>query len=81
MPPITDIYGNILKAGILVAFNYSGEVRLGKLLSIKTATKYGKTHDYSGEPYIKLEVQHQGSANTSTITRRQNLVVLPAPTT
>jgi hypothetical protein len=77
MNPIQDSYGQILKPGARVAFNYSGNVRLGKLLTVKPVKHYGKAHNYTGEPFLKFEVEHQGTNMTSTITSRHNLVVIP----
>lgn len=77
MKKITDYYGTELVPGVAVAFNFAGEVRLGKLLSVTPVKRYGKTHNFGGELFLKLEVLHQDKSGTSTVTNRRNLVVLP----
>lgn len=76
MATVVDTYNNELKPGVRVAFNYSGTVRIGTLIRVTPAKRYGKACDYSGEPYYNFEVLHDRLTTTSKITKRENLVVI-----
>lgn len=64
-----DYYGNEIQVGKQVAFNLSGEVRLGVVTGFKPSRVY-----YMKTPYII--VQELGTKKDSKITRPTNLVVL-----
>jgi len=80
---ITDPYGVSIFVGSKVAFNYSGEVRIGTVVDIKSVTHT----DYLGvkrtcnpwgdnEPYVSISVREEKSGRISKVGKRKNLVVL-----
>lgn len=72
---ITDHYGVEIMPGSKVAFNYSGEVRLGEVVSVGPPV--------AKNPYWTrdaIRIRHQGDRKTiSVIASRRNLVVLEQP--
>jgi len=74
---IRDVYEKELKVGTGVAFNFSGELRLGSIVEIKPTKRYGKTvNEYTKEPYVTIHIQHCDSRMVSKITSRKNVVVI-----
>ena len=61
---VKDVYGNPLRKGTKVAFNYSGVVAIGHIEEIKTTKRYGETKDYAGDPYFNFHIRHQNGAAT-----------------
>lgn len=82
MKDVLDFYGKPIVNGSEVAFNYSGEVRMGHVFSVELVKRYGETHNkWTKEPYVKITIIPLGSKNwaatkPSVITNRHNLVVL-----
>ena len=74
---INDVYEKKLAVGVTVAFNYSGELRIGNIVEIKPAKRYGKTvNDWTREAYVTIHIQHCDSRMVSKITNRKNVVVI-----
>ena len=73
---LRDVYEKELKVGVNVAFNYSGELRIGKIVEIKSVTRNGKTESWNHEPFFNIGVQHCDTNQVSKITNRKNLVVI-----
>jgi hypothetical protein len=72
----TDYYGNVIKEGTKVAFNYSGEVRIGTVISIKNVTRKGSKIDrYTGEHHICVKVEHSDNGAVSKVGKK-NLVAI-----
>jgi hypothetical protein len=64
---MTDYYGNSLKVGTVVAFNYQGQVRRGTIVTVYSVTRYGK-------PTTIFEVRHWLDSQVSKITNKNNLM-------
>jgi len=56
---VKDIYGNPLRKGIRVAFNFSGAVAIGYIEEIKPAKRYGREKGFNNEPYYNFHIRHQ----------------------
>ena len=72
-----DYYGKPVQPGVRVAYNYSGEVRLGSVINVQFCTRYGKTHRFNKLPYLKIKIIPDGQTFESTVTNPNNLVVIP----
>lgn len=68
---VKDIYGSPLEVGTKVAFNYSGEVRLGTITNISFYTPYGTRH-------IQVMIQHQDAVHHSVIRNILGVAAIPA---
>lgn len=64
-----DFYSNEIAPGARVAFNLSGEVRIGFIDEVKTQMRYGRLSDL-------IIVNEVGTNKKSKVTSRRNLVVL-----
>lgn len=64
-----DPYNVLIEVGSLVAYNYSGEVRIGKVLSFKPATLYRN-------PITYILIQEQATGFVSQVSSSRNLVVI-----
>ena len=74
---LKDHYGTPIIAGANVAFNYQGQVRKGKVLEVKNATKYGRTHNYNNEQYHSIKISHADNPTLiSKVTSRFNVSVI-----
>lgn len=71
-----DYYGKELKTDTKVAFNYSGELRMGTITEIKSVTRHGRTESWGHEPLIEIRVKHCDGNQISKITNRKNVVVI-----
>ena len=73
-----DYKGHALKAGTLVAFNYSGEVRIGEILEVKERAYPKRYPEYlKHEPLFTFIVEHAYTDNLrSKITSVRNLCSL-----
>lgn len=65
-----DPYGKQIKKGDRVAFNYSGEVRLGTIIEVREVNHYGKVRPLFVVSHLDIP-----SIN-SKITNSRNMVVL-----
>lgn len=75
-PAIYDRYGQLLAINARVAFNCSGEVRLGYIKLVKGLRKGGRTARPNGDPYVEIHVVQDDGAKLSKVTNRANLVVV-----
>lgn len=64
-----DYYNNRIYFGSTVAFNYSGEVRIGTVVDVVPYRKYGQIR-------FKIVVRHHQSNTESNVSNTRNLVVL-----
>jgi len=72
-----DHYGNLLMPGTQVAFNFQGQLRKGTIVDIRARQQYGRAKDYSGEPYLTIEVVHcDNNRQKSKVTNRKNVVAI-----
>ena len=77
MITIGDYYGNTLKPGIKVAFNYQGQVRKGTVVSVKERTQNGHSKDpYTGRRYVTIEVRHYLENTVSKVSDNRNVTVI-----
>ncbi len=68
-----DYYGRLIRPGVTVAFNYSGQVRIGVIKTISTRT----VKRWSGDA-ISYTITVQHDTQESKVKGIRNLVVLPA---
>lgn len=70
---ITDVYGAKFHTGCKVAFNYSGEIRLGTLVDIK---KTNKLH-WDNTFIHRFTISHKDHSHSMTkTTNKRSLVVI-----
>ena len=72
-----DYYGMVIVPGVRVAYNYMGEVRIGRVESVKNVARNGRLNRTWSpfEPYLEIRVQ-QDNGKISKVTNRLNLVVI-----
>ena len=77
---LSDAYGSSITNGVKVAYNYAGEVRIGKVLEVKESKRYGKVKDWTGAPYVVIHIEMSPTpkevSKISKVTNPRNLVVI-----
>ena len=73
-----DPYGNRIMIGSTVAYNYSGEVRMGVVQKLSRRLKYGYSKGYIEVKLIPGRID-KGYSRISKVTRPENLIVLNSP--
>lgn len=74
---LRDYKGDEIIPGVKVAFNYSGQVRLGWVSDIKFVKRYNRTHDFNLNPYVSITIRRtMGGINFSKVSSVKNLCVI-----
>jgi hypothetical protein len=74
-----DAYGNEIRQGSLVAYNYSGAVRLGTVEAIKPRVRYGEgINKWTNRPFYAYHVKEKSSGKVSKIRYIKNLIAVTA---
>lgn len=68
-----DFYGSDIRKGSTVAYNYSGEVRIGTVISLQ---KWQANKTWGHVFRYKIEVEEKSSRFISKVTSPLNLVVI-----